>query len=167
MNEQDDPYEFWTMQSQSTLFLEELGHNRLGQNISKEIKVGPNQQGREIKIRHSDRLENQRMVATKEQDPFRNGTLLRRDADQQADPLTASPDALSTEDLFEITELPQEDFEAKVPTLGERPVRRLLELALQMNIPYGKVTYLQEYVSKTYAAGSPQKSLSGNGERLS
>lgn len=162
-----DGFEKWICQTDSVVVLETLGHNRLGQPMAKELVVGPKARGRIFTITREDRLENQRQVIDPIHDPFRNGFFLRADSDQQADPTTQSDAALSTESLLDVCELDFEQFEAKVRSMPEVPVRRLLEVALQMNIAHNKVVFLEEYIVETYRMGSPQKSLTGNGERLS
>lgn len=160
-------FEVWQMTTNAVVYLETMGHNRFGQPMAKEMKIGPDWAGREFQIRKSDREDNQRAVVTREFDPFRNGTFVRKDAPQAADPNTESPDAVSGEDLFDICELSQDDFEKHVVTMNELPLRRLLEMALQMNVQHRKITFLEDLMRERFTKGAPQKSLSGNGERLS
>ena len=164
---QREEFETWRMTTRGTVWLERTGHNRFGQPTGEQFRVGPKQQGVDFQISRHDREDNQRRIRDKARDPFRNGTFVRVDGDQQDDPVTASPDALSLEQLLDILDLTQDDFEARVPEMGEVPIRRLHELALQMNAAYGKVTFLETYIKDKWASGSPQKSLVGDGERLS
>jgi len=166
---EQDGYEKWVCQTDSCVVLETLGHNRLGQPVAKELVIGPKARGRVFTITRADRLENQRMVIDPIHDPFRNGFFLRADTDQQADPTTRSDAALSTETLLDICELEFDQFVAKAQGMPEVPVRRLLEVALQMNIAHNKVIWLQEHIVEKYRMGKPQPSLQeGNkGERLS
>lgn len=159
--------EMWVMQLDSVVCLETTGYNRYGQPTAKELKIGPLRRGYEFSISTADREDNQRNVMDLNQDPFRNGTFVRKDSSQQADPATASSDALTTEDLIDICDLQQQPFEDRVQQLGEVPLRRLSELAQSMDIGYQKVRYVQDYVADRFASGGPQKSLDGEGEKLS
>lgn len=160
-------FEVWEMTTNAVVYLETLGHNRFGQPMAKGMKIGPNWLGREFQIRKTDREENQRAVVSRDFDPFRNGTFVRKDAPQDADPNTVSPDAVSSEDLFDICELGQDEFERHVPGMSELPLRRLYDMALQMNVAHRKITFLEDLLRERFTKGAPQKSLSGDGERLS
>lgn len=138
--------EVWVMQTRSTVFLETMGWNRFGQPVGKELKIGPNAQGREFHISREDREENQRRILDPKNDPFRNGTFLRQDAAQGEDPNTVSEDALSTEQLLAIADLDTVAFEARVKTLGEVPARRLLEIGSSMDVGHRKITFLEEMI---------------------
>lgn len=159
--------ESWVMQLDSVVCLETTGYNRYGQPTSKEMKIGPLRRGFEFQISTADREDNQRNVMDPRQDPFRNGTFVRTDRSQDTDPNTASKDALTTEALIDICDLQQPAFEARVQELGEVPLRRLAEMAESMDIGYQKVRYVQDYVADRFASGGPQKSLDGEGEKLS
>lgn len=159
--------ELWVMQLDSIVCLETTGYNRYGQPTARELKIGPMRRGFEFQISNTDREDNQRNVMDPIHDPFRNGTFVRKDANQQADPNTASADALTTEDLIDICDMQQGPFEERVQQLGEVPLRRLSEMAESMDIGYQKVRYVQDYVADRFASGGPQKSLDGDGEKLS
>lgn len=162
-----DGMELWVMQLDSVVCLETTGYNRFGQPTARELKVGPLRRGFEFQIATADREDNQRAILDPGQDPFRNGTFVRKDASQHADPNTASPNALTTEDLIDICDLTQSAFEERVQQLGEVPLRRLAEMAESMDVGYQKVRYVQDYVADRFASGGPQKSLDGEGEKLS
>lgn len=163
----EEGYEMWAMQTDSCQYIEILGHNRFGQPMAKQLPIGPNRKGFQFQITPHDRVENQRLCVNPGEDPFRNGTFLRVDADQQADPNTKSQAALSVEDLLGICDLEQDVFEVRVAEMPEVPLRRLADVAVSMDIGHRKVSFLQENIRERFAAGSPQKSLAGNGERLS
>lgn len=142
--------ELWVMQTDSSVYLEVFGFNRFGQGEPRELKIGPNRRGMEFQISTDDREESQRRIVDQSLDPFRNGTFVRRDKPQDADPNTASPSALDTEKLLEICELPQDKFQVALEDLGEIPLRRMLEVAQAMDISHQKVVYLQNLIRDRY-----------------
>lgn len=155
-----DGMEVWQMQIPGTIILNVLKPNRLGQQVAERLVIGPNQVGFQFHLAPSDRDENQRAVRDPNGDPFRNGMLVRVDKDQQQDPNTASKDALSDEELMDICDMRQAEFEAAVSNLGEVSVRRTLAIATQLDVSHKKVSFLEEHIRERFAVGGPQPSLS-------
>jgi hypothetical protein len=159
--------ELWKMQTDATVYMEIEGKTRYGDSIGKEFKVGPNRKGYEFIIKTADRLDTQRMIVDPALDPFRNGTFTRVDLDQQADPNTASVQAISTEQIVDLLDLPLDKFEAALRQYEEVPIRRIHETAVAMDVSHQKITVLDEVIKERYAKGAAQPSLTGDGETLS
>lgn len=156
------------METDATVYLEVEGKTRYGDSVGKEFKVGPNRKGYEFIMKTADRIDCQRMVVDPAADPFRNGTFSRVDVSQQDDPNTASDQAISTEDIIEILDLPVPQFEARLAPLAEIPIRRIHETAVAMDVSHQKITLLEELIKERYASGAAQPSLtSEKGEQLS
>ena len=109
--------------------------------------------GQRLRIRTADRVRHQERIAKAALDPFRNGTLVRVDANQQDDATTESPDALSTEELKAAFELELDDFRDYVATLGEVNVRRLKVLAPQVDATLNQTAFIDELVAERYPVG--------------
>ena len=152
-------FEVWQMQIPGTIRLGVLRPNHLGQMVKERLVIGPNRVGYQFQISTSDRDMNQRDCVDPKHDPFRNGMFVRVDADQQAEANTQSADALDDGDLVDLCDLPQDQFEGKVASLGEVTVRRLLDIATRMDVSHRKVSFLQEHVRERFAVGGPQRSV--------
>jgi hypothetical protein len=161
-----DGEEIWAIQVPGSVSLAVTTFNRFGQAVEGRMVVGPNRTGTEFKIKVEDREENQARCVDPDLDPFRNGMLVRVDADQQADPLTKSEDALSTEQLLDIYDLEGKKFEARVQKLGELPLRRLAEVGESMDCSHRQILFVRELIAERYTKGGPQTTLE-HGERLS
>lgn len=160
--------EVWAVQVPGAIHLKTTSHNRFGQTVEAEMAIGPNRVGHHFRIKTVDREENQARCYDPKLDPFRNGMLVRIDGDQQADPATASPDALGTEELLDIFDLELEDFKARVQDLGEVTLRRLAEVGEAMDCSHKQITYVRDLIEERYTKGGPQASLTAEqGERLS
>lgn len=86
--------------------------------------------GSRLRISAEDRKIAQERTRDKKNDPFTNGLLLRVDDDQQKDPETASPSALSDEDLKKIFKMKQVSrYTAAMDDLSEVSLRRLVALS--------------------------------------
>jgi len=158
--------EVWAIQVPGAVSLKITTFNRFGQAVEGQMTVGPNRQGTEFRIKVEDREENQARIMDPGHDPFRNGMLVRVDANQQTIPETASPDALTTEDLLDIYDLEGAKFEARVRSLGELPMRRLAEVGESMDCSHRQITFVRELLQERFAKGGPQTTLE-HGERLS
>lgn len=160
--------EVWSIQVPGAVHLMVTKNNRHGQAVDARMAIGPNRQGTHFRIKADDRRENQAMCLNPGQDPFRNGMLVRVDGNQQADPETASTDALTTEQLLELFDLDPKDFEARAAAMGEVTLRRMAEVGEAMDVSHKQITYLRELISTRFARGGPQSKLnSADGERLS
>jgi hypothetical protein len=158
--------EEWEMRVDGTIMLKVLKPTRFGQVIEDILTIGPNRRGYRFQISADDRKDNQRGVAAVEHDPFKNGMLLRVDADQQADEETKSDDVLSDEAVLEILDLEDSAFQTRVATLGEVPVR---QFAVGAGASHSKVSWLNEHIAERFLPGGPQTSIQdgGTAERLS
>jgi hypothetical protein len=161
-----DGEEVWAIQVPGSVSLKVTSFNRFGQAVEAQMTVGPNRSGHEFKIKVEDREENQARCVDPELDPFRNGMLVRVDNDQQADPATASEDALTTEALLDIYDLEPDKFEARVRALGELPLRRLADVGESMDCSHRQIGFVRELIAERYSKGGPQGTLE-HGERLS
>lgn len=161
--------EIWAIQVPGTVNLRILTPNRFGQMVDGEMSFGPNRQGQQFKLKTIDREENQTRCVDPKLDPFLNGMLTRVDADQQADPNTVSLNALSTEDILNIFDLTHDKFAARIESLGEVVLRRMIEVGLSMDVSHRQIRLLEETVQERFSVGGgPQATLyTETGERLS
>lgn len=159
--------ELWKMETDAIVYLEIEGKTRYGDSLGKEFKVGPNRKGYEFIMKTADRIDCQRAIIDPAQDPFRNGTFSRVDADQQQDPNTASEQAITTEQIIDMLDQPLAQFEDSIGRLEEVPIRRVLETAIAMDVSHQKITLLEDVIKDRYAKGAAQPSLTGDGEKLS
>jgi hypothetical protein len=155
-------FEEWEVLVPSMIRLDVLTTNRFGQAMRDRLVLGPDRVGMKFRISTADRVDNQSQVVNEDQDPFRNGMLRRVDGDQQADPLTASTDVLTGEDMVDLIDLPDPEFQERVKSLGEVPVRRLLELAPNAGASHAKVVFLENYIKDAYIVGGRQDSIFGD-----
>jgi hypothetical protein len=161
-----DGEEVWAIQVQGAVSLRITTFNRFGQAVEGLMTIGPNRAGTQFRLKVEDREENQARCVGPEFDPFRNGMLVRIDADQQQDPQTASTDALTTEQLLDIYELPTAKFEARVRSLGEMPLRRLADVGESMDCSHRQIGFVRDLIAERYTKGGPQKTME-SGEPLS
>lgn len=164
-----DGEEIWTIQVNGQIYLTVSQQGRHGGWVDADLKLGPNWAGRSFRIKTADREDNQARCMDSKLDPFRNGMLIRRDADQQAQADTASPDALTTEDLIAIFEKDLREFADAIEPLGEVPTRKLIEMGEALDLASLKqMEILKDKVTRKYSVGGPQVSLTADqGERLS
>lgn len=106
-----------------------------------------------LRIRAEDREIVQDGVVDPQFDPFTNGSLVRVDQDQGADPRTASPFALDTERLVGIFALPTAGFQEAVDGLNEITVRRMLGMVDAVDAAASQVAYLQAVVRERWPVG--------------
>lgn len=109
--------------------------------------------GQRLRLRTADRIRVQERLLVPRLDPFTNGTLVRIDAPQSEDPTTASPDALSREDLVACFGLDLDDFREYVQSLGEVNVRRLKVLAVEVDASLNQTKFIQELIEERYPIG--------------
>lgn len=148
--------EEWEITTEGRVWLQVTTFTRHGQPMDKDVSLGPKKPGQKLKISQADRERNQENVADPKFDPFRNGLLVRIDADQQADPQTASTDAVSTKDLLGIYELKGAQFQAAVEQLGQVPIRRLREMAEAVDATTSQVAMLDEVIAERWRQASSQ-----------
>lgn len=117
--------------------------------------------GRRLRITAEDRELNEERVRDPQNNPFRNGMLVRVNRVEPAEP--AGPDAppadkpsdneLTDDDLSGLFELESDDFEAAVKALSEVNVRRLLELAKERDAKASQIGFLGNYIQETWPVG--------------
>ena len=110
-----------------------------------------------LRITARDRVAAQERVKDPNADPFTNGMLRRQDADQQADPTTASDQAIGDEDLTLFFELEQDDFEAEVSKLNEINTRRLKAMmddeGNDISPTVKQANFVQRHIAENFAVG--------------
>lgn len=159
--------ETWEITTPGRVWLQTTSFSRHNQPIIKDVSLGPNRVGAKLKITAADREMNQEKVADPKHDPFRNGLLVRIDADQNDDPATSSDDALTTKQLVDMFSLHGNPFRAAVEKMGEVPIRRLREMADAVDATIKQVNFLDEIIEERYAVrghsqGDAVYSLSGD-----
>lgn len=148
--------ETWEITTEGRVWFQTTTYNRFGQPQDKDVSLGPKKMGARIKISQADRERNQEMAQSPEFDAFTNGLLVRVDADQNANPKTASTDALSTADLLAIYEKRDAAFREAVEALGQVPIRRLREMAEAVDASMSQVAILDEVIEERYRKSSSQ-----------
>ena len=151
--------ETWEIQVASEVRLKRTTQNRLGTAIQEEFIVGPNRIGQRFELSPDDRRDNQRLVADKEHDPFLNGMLRRVTGEPETEPEVASPNSISTEEIIDLIDLPEAEFDARIADMNEIALRRVLEMAEQVGASYPRVTKLQDTVRERFTPGGPQPSM--------
>lgn len=163
------PYETWEVRVDGTIYLNVLKATRFGAVVEEQLKLGPRRKGHRFEISPDDRRDNQRRIIDPEQDPFRNGMLMRVDGNQQDIPETKSEAVLSSEEELEILDLPEAEFRDRIASLPELPVRNIRSVAEAAGASHSKVTWLDEHIAERFMPGGPQESLvkDDKSERLS
>jgi len=158
--------ETWEISTPGRVWLQTTTYSRHNQPVIKDISLGPNRVGQKLKITQADREMNQERVADSAHDPFRNGLLVRVDADQNTDIATASQDALTAAQLMDIFSKHGNPFRTAVEALGEVPIRRLREMADAVDATVKQVQFLDEVIEERYFKAGSQPdavfSLSGD-----
>lgn len=120
--------ETWEMQTGGTVYVESLIDPVRG--VTKMLKASG--KGGRVRISAMDRKLAQERTRDKKHDPFTNGLMLRVDDDQQEDPDTASPSAMSDAGLTKLFSFKQQArFRAAIGDLTEVSLRRLKDLAAE------------------------------------
>jgi hypothetical protein len=133
---------------------------------TKDTSVGP-QVGSRLRIKSLDREVAQDSILDDASDPFTNGFLKRVDADQNLDELTASEQALTTEELVELFSKTGNAFQAGVRRLNELNVRRLREMAEALDAKASQISFLDSHIEENYRGGGDTptyRELKGLGE---
>lgn len=109
--------------------------------------------GGKLRLTPLDRELIQEICVSSDLDMFTNGFLRRIDADQNEDPKTASNVALDVGDLVAVFELGGDEFNAKVDTLNEICVRRMIDLADAADATVSQANYLKESLAERWPIG--------------
>ncbi len=144
--------EIWEITVPGTVWVEVT--NDRGKPIP--LKVG-GRPGARLRISTEDRIITQERIVDRELDPFVNGMLTRLDADQQLDEKTASPDALTTEDLLAIFAKNGKAFQNAVDKLNQTSVRRMKEMAESVDATASQMNYLNEQLEARWPLGGDTK----------
>lgn len=115
----------------------------------KDISVG-GKPGARLRIKSYDREVCQDAILTDGADPFTNGLLKRVDADQQDDPMTASDQVLTTDELMGVFKKSGNAFQSAVRKLNELNVRRLQEMAEALDATASQMSFLNEHIEENY-----------------
>lgn len=148
--------ETWEITTEGRVWLQVTTFTRHGQPQDKDVSLGPKKPGQKLKISQADRERNQENVADPQFDPFRNGLLVRVDADQQSNPMTASTDAVTTVDLMAIYELKGSEFMAAVEALGQVPIRRLQEMSEAVDATTSQVAMIEQVIEERWRQTTSQ-----------
>lgn len=145
--------EIWDSQIPGEIYVEVTTDTK--REIRRSVKVPPHGV---LRISTEDRILAQEACINRSVDPFTNGMLIRRDADQQADERTVSPDALTTEQLVALFAKSGKAFETAVDRLGEIPVRRLAEMAPEVDASVSQVAHLEKSIKTRWPLGGDMPS---------
>ena len=143
----DPDEEIWESQVPGRTWVETRDYDGRPRNLS---VVGV---GKRLRLRTADRIRVQERLLVPALDPFKNGTLVRVDQDQAADPMTASADALSNETLKECFALDLDDFREYVGSLGEVNLRRLKVMAPEVDASLNQTKFITELIEERYPLG--------------
>lgn len=159
--------ETWEITTPGRVWLQTTTFSRHNTPIIKDVSLGPNKVGQKVKITAADREMNQERVAQVKDDPFRNGLLVRVDADQNLDPDTHSTDALTAQQLMDIFGKHGQPFRSAVEGLSEVPIRRLREMADAVDATVKQVSFLDELIEERYriTASQPDAIFDLTGQR--
>lgn len=135
-------FEVWEVTTAGQIWVQTTTFTRHGQPLLKDVSVGPNKIGAKLKISVADRLMNQEQIQDAHNDPFINGLLVRSDGDQQAVPETVSEAAIPTKDLLGIFAKSGMAFQSAARKLPEIPLRRMRELANDVDATAKQVEFL-------------------------
>jgi hypothetical protein len=112
--------------------------------------------GQKLRITKRDREMNQDRIRDGKRDPFTNGMLRRIDKDQNTEPRTETPDALSVEEIVTIFAKTGTQFERKVQSLGEIPIRRMFALIDEVDASQSQIKFLTDLITERYSVGGTQ-----------
>ena len=116
---------------------------------TKHISVIGN--GKRLRINTIDRERAEEVIRDGQNNPFRNGMLVRIDANNGEH--VPSADELTDDDLKVMFELDNDTFEAMVPELSEVNIRRLSVLAKAVDARQAQVEFLKTYAEEHFAIG--------------
>lgn len=105
--------------------------------------------GQRLRVTAEDRQIAEEGIRNPDNNPFRNGKLVRIDAkDHQP-----APDELSDPELQAIFELDQQDFQETVRALGEVNIRRLKSMFAEVDASKSEIDFVNELIEERYAIG--------------
>lgn len=143
--------ETWEITTQGRVWLQVTINSRHGRGTElKDVALGPNRPGQKLKISPADREMNQEACSGPSYDPFRNGLLVRVDADQNEDEATASMNALTAQQTLDIFELSGAEFEAALGSLDQLPLQRLLDMAPAVDASISQVAAIDAALRDRY-----------------
>lgn len=128
--------ETWELTVPGRVHVQVLNHLGRPKNIT---VVG---RGRKLRISTLDRELAEERIVNRANNPFQNGMLVRIDKDA---PEPESPEAIGDDDLKQLFDSSDSEFEAVLADLGELNLRRLLTLAENSD----KATVSQQSILKT------------------
>lgn len=146
-----DGEEIWETTTAGTVWV--MSTDDRGKEKSVSVGGAP---GQRLRIKSLDREVCQDAILEDGSDPFTNGLLKRIDADQQADPGTASDQVLSTEQLMDIFKSSGNAFQGKVKKLNELNFRRLYEMAEAADASASQIAFLREHLTNYRQEGDTQ-----------
>lgn len=106
--------------------------------------------GSRLRVSEMDRELAEEIVRSKENNPFRNGMLVRVDDGTGHAP---SPEELADDDLKAIFDLDQSDFQATVRELGQVNVRRLKAMVTEVDASKSEIEFLDELIQQRWPIG--------------
>jgi hypothetical protein len=115
-------------------------------------------EGQVLRITTFDREIVEEGVIVPSLNPFRNGSLVRVDGHKKTRTDAASTDELAKDELQEMFNLDNVDFEALLPQLSEVNVRRLQTMSKTADVRHAQVEILSEYIAEHFAVGGSQPS---------
>lgn len=110
--------------------------------------------GKRLRLTQLDRELAEEVIRTPDNNPFRNGMLVRVDG-KGHDP---SSDELADDELQAIFELDQDDFRATVTALGQVNVRRLKAMVAEVDASKSEIEFLDELISTRWPIGGSMPS---------
>jgi len=111
--------------------------------------------GQRLRISTYDREIVEEGVRVMDNNPFRNGMLVRVDKSAEHAP---SNEELSDADLQAIFELGQDDFRATVTELGEVNVRRLKAMVGEVDASKSEIEFIDELIADRWPLGGSMPS---------
>lgn len=141
--------ELWQTTGQGTIYVNVT--NLEGRTVDTGVGGRP---GALLRITTYDRMRNQETCVEPSMDPFTNGMLVRIDTDQNADDEGPhSPNALTQEQIIEIFALGKSDFRERIEDLSEYNVRRMLEMAEEVDATKSQIDQLREVLEAKWPIG--------------
>lgn len=110
--------------------------------------------GNRLRLSKLDRELAEEGIRRPDNNPFRNGMLVRVDG-KEHDP---SMDELSDDDLKAIFDLDQNDFQATVYELGQVNVRRLKAMVAEVDASKSEIDYLDQLIATRWPIGGSMPS---------
>lgn len=131
---------------------ETTGHGMIFVNVigvdgkERSVSVG-GKPGQKLRISEYDRIRNQEKVMDPDADVFTNGMLIRTDGEQM------SSQALTSEQIAEVFLSTGAEFKAKVSELNEYNVRRMRELATDLDATNSQIETLDQQIASRWPIG--------------